>query len=204
MLPKVSNIIPKVTKYYHKFPNFGTICIPINPYILSSVRYVCRFYRPWLDVAHLQWFWSKWYGFCICIVFVVSLLSTCIDIAYLVYLWFMSGKNEWCSGKPKAVRVRLNNNDSEVAKQPRRITFDMGIDILKAKKSKLSAESRGRGGTKCECCYPKWILMAFQYIYKNIYKNWDKIIFEFGDRLNPPHWPPKFENPYYRTKKKLL
>ena len=120
MLPKVSNIIPKVTKYYHKFPNFRTICLPINPYILSSVRYVCRFYhRPWLDVAHLQWFWSKWYGFCIFIVFVVSLLSTCIDIAYLVYLWFMPGKNEWCSGKPKAVRVRLNNNDSELPNNPK-------------------------------------------------------------------------------------
>ena len=36
-------------------------------------------------------------------------------------------KNEWCSGKPKAVRVGPNNNDSEVAKQPkRRITLDIG------------------------------------------------------------------------------
>ena len=69
----------------------------------------------------------------------------------------MSGKNEWCSGKPKAVRVRLNNNDSEVAKQPnRRITFDMGIDTLKAKNPNcLWSPGVGGGGTKCECCYPK-------------------------------------------------
>ena len=33
-----------------------------------------------------------------------------------------------------------------------------------------------------------------------IYKNGGKRIFEFGDRLNPPHWPPKFENPHYKAK----
>ena len=35
-----------------------------------------------------------------------------------------------------------------------------------------------------------------------IYKNGGKRIFEFGDRLNPPHCTPKFENPHYRVKKK--
>ena len=34
-----------------------------------------------------------------------------------------------------------------------------------------------------------------------IYKNGGKRIFEFGDRLNPPHWPPKFENHHYGAKK---
>ena len=43
-----------------------------------------------------------------------------ISTVFVIYVW----KYKWCSGKPKAVRVRLNNNDS-VAKQPkRRITLD--------------------------------------------------------------------------------
>ena len=33
-----------------------------------------------------------------------------------------------------------------------------------------------------------------------IYKNRGKRIFEFGDRLDPPRWPPKFKNFHYWVK----
>ena len=93
----------------------------------------------------LQWLWSKmvagWYSevnhsvywletaerYGICIVLLLYLFSKFtwlwwyrISTVFVIYVW----KYKWCSGKPKAVRVRLNNNDS-VAKQPkRRITLD--------------------------------------------------------------------------------
>ena len=37
-----------------------------------------------------------------------------------------------------------------------------------------------------------------------IYKNREKRIFEFGDRLNPPHWPPIFEKSLYKGQKSKL
>ena len=37
-----------------------------------------------------------------------------------------------------------------------------------------------------------------------IYKNREKIISEFGDRLNPPHWPPIFDKSLYKGQKSKL
>ena len=52
-----------------------------------------------------------------------------------------------------------------------------------------------RGGTK------SWILKPqVNFNVTPIYKNWGKRIFEFGVRLNPPHWPSNFENHHYRVK----
>ena len=57
----------------------------------------------------------------------------------------------------------------------------------------------GRGGNQMWMLLPQ---VNFDVIL--IYKNGGKRIFEFGGRLNPPHWPPKFENPHYRAKKKVV
>ena len=51
------------------------------------------------------------------------------------------------------------------------------------------------GGTK------SWILKhQVNFNVTPIYKDWGKRIFEFGVRLNPPHWPSNFENHHYRVK----
>ena len=57
-------------------------------------------------------------------------------------------------------------------------------------------EDDDRGGNQMWMLLPQ---VNFDVI--PIYKNGGKRIFEFGDRLNPPHWPPKFENPHYGAKK---
>ena len=52
-----------------------------------------------------------------------------------------------------------------------------------------------RGGTK------SWIWKTqVNSIVIPIYKNREKRIFEFGVRLDPPHWPSKFENHHVRVK----
>ena len=46
--------------------------------------------------------------------------------------------------------------------------------------------------------FPKWILLSFQYVRTGIF------FFEFGDRPNPPHWPPIFKKSLYTGQKSKL
>ena len=51
-----------------------------------------------------------------------------------------------------------------------------------------------------------WLFESIQVnsIVIPIYKNREKRIFEFGDCLDPPHWPPIFEKSLYKGQKSKL
>ena len=113
---KSCQILLKVNKYsFDLSTNKSKQSIPFVLHMMCVNLLPCLVCIVFVLVILLYWFFlSQCYQ---------NILISHTSSVFMIYV----RKNEWFSGKPKAVRVRPNNNDSEVAKQPkRRITLDIG------------------------------------------------------------------------------